>query len=404
MGGAPPGIGRRAVIGGTLLFAVGMGLGLHLRGGGGGAGTTPAEPVATPLPPRRPPPGTVTVADVPAAEAVRIDLPVAEGAMPDVLVAPARPARVAVPDRTVLAHLPPEPATPEPAAPEPAAIGVRPGVKPAAGPAPAPVSATPPRTVPTAPMAGSPPRAPATPRPPLWLANARNVAHPGRRPMVAVVIDDLGLDRDRTARVSALPGPLTLSFMAYAEALPAQARAGRAFGHELMLHMPMQPSSAQVNPGPGALLVGQSAGEIRRRLERALAAFSGYVGLNNHMGSRFTADTAGMHVVMDMARRRELLFLDSRTTGASVAPRLAPAAGVPFLERTVFLDHDPARAAVDRQLTVLERLAVQHGHAIAIGHPRDATIAALAAWIEPARARGLALVPASAVARFARAV
>jgi hypothetical protein len=229
-----------------------------------------------------------------------------------------------------------------------------------------------------------------------------NVPHPGGRPMAAVVIDDLGLDRARTARVSSLPGPLTLSFMAYAEALPGQAAAGRGFGHELMLHMPMQPGDASVDPGPGALFVGQTAAEIRRRLERALAGFSGYVGLNNHMGSRFTADSAGMRVVMEVARRRQLLFLDSRTTGSSVAPRLAPAAGVPFLERTVFLDHAPSRAAVERQLAALEDLAARHGHAIAIGHPRDATIAALSGWIEPARARGLALVPASAIARFAR--
>jgi polysaccharide deacetylase 2 family uncharacterized protein YibQ len=244
--------------------------------------------------------------------------------------------------------------------------------------------------------------APAAPRAPLWLANALNVPDPGRHPMVAVVIDDLGLDRARTQQVLSLPGPLTLSFMSYAEDLPAQAAAGRARGHERMLHMPMQPSGAGIDPGPGALMVGQAPDEIRRRLERALASFSGYIGLNNHMGSRFTANAAGMRVVMDMAHRRELLFLDSRTTGSSVAPRLAPAAGVPFLERTVFLDHDPQRGAVDRQLAALERLAARHGHAVAIGHPRDATIAALAAWIEPARARGLALVPASAIARFAR--
>jgi len=236
---------------------------------------------------------------------------------------------------------------------------------------------------------------------PLWLANARNVPDPGRRPMIAVVIDDLGLDLARTARVSALPGPLTLSFMAYANDLPAQTMAGSAFGHELMLHMPMQPRAA-IDPGPGALMVDLSAAEIRRRLERALSKFSGYVGLNNHMGSRFTADKAGMRVVMDVARRRELLFLDSRTTGASVAPRLAPAAGVPFLERAVFIDHDPGRRAADGQLDELERTAARHGHAVAIGHPRDATIAALSAWIEPAIERGFAMVPVSAIARFAR--
>ncbi|WP_092782268.1 divergent polysaccharide deacetylase family protein [Rhodospira trueperi] len=401
MGSRRGAISRRAMAGGAVLFAVGLIAGLRLRP------EAPEAPATTsvPMPPRRPPPGTVTLADVPDASAVRIDMPMAEGASPEVLHAPAAPARVVVPDRSILASRLPEPAPVPGHKPEQGhhpLPGVSPEVSMASNPTPAGAAPA------LAPAAGPMPitpaglTTPAAPRAPLWLANALNVPDPGRHPMVAVVIDDLGLDRARTQRVLSLPGPLTLSFMSYAKDLPAQAAAGRARGHERMLHMPMQPSSAGIDPGPGALMVEQAPDEIRRRLERALAGFSGYIGLNNHMGSRFTANAAGMRVVMEVARRRELLFLDSRTTGSSVAPRLAPAAGVPFLERTVFLDHDPQRGAVDRQLAALERLASRHGHAVAIGHPRDATIAALAAWIEPARARGLALVPASAIARFAR--
>ncbi|WP_299439897.1 divergent polysaccharide deacetylase family protein [uncultured Rhodospira sp.] len=397
MGRAPGVVSRRAMAGGAVLFAVGLVAGLRLRPE---SAEPPAPLASAPVPPSPRRPGTVTLADVPDASAVRIDLPMAEGASPEVLETPAAPSRVVRPDETVLASRPPAPV---------------PGPKPAEGHQPAPASNTasntvasagsePLRITPEPDPAPSTARVPASPRAPLWLANAMNVPHPGRRPMVAVVIDDLGVDRARTARVLSLPGPLTLSFMSYAKELPGQAAAGRAFGHERMLHMPMQPGNADIDPGPGALYVDQSAAEIRRRLDRALGAFSGYIGLNNHMGSRFTADAAGMRVVMDVARRRELLFLDSRTTGASVAPRLAAAAGVPFLERTVFLDHNPRRSAVDRQLAELERVATRHGHAVAIGHPRDATIAALAAWIEPARARGLALVPASAITRFARSV
>ncbi|MQX34945.1 divergent polysaccharide deacetylase family protein [Roseospira navarrensis] len=443
---------RRIVLGGSVTLALGLGLGLLWRVGPPAASVPLAQASPPAPPPRRPPPGTITVADVPPADTVRIDMPMAEGASPDVLAAPTTPTRVAVPDRSVLASLPPmpeaeaapaiakpvrpavttappkpttaapapEPApqpdptptptpTPDPIAmpdPEPAMMAAAlptPGHKPeeghrppsaptAAAPAPAPAPAT----------ATPPPRAPATPGAPLWLANARNVPHPGQRPMIAIVMDDLGLDRARTARVAALPGPLTLSFMAYAPDLPAQSLAGAAFGHELMLHMPMQPGSRTVDPGPGALMVDLPAAENRRRLERALAAFTGYVGLNNHMGSRYTADAAGMRVVMDVARRRELLFLDSRTTGASVAPRLAGAAGVPFLERAVFIDHDPGRPAAERQLAELERQATRHGHAVAIGHPRDATIAAVSGWLGPVLERGFALVPASAIPRFAR--
>ncbi len=418
--GAPL-ISRRAILGGTALFVIGAAVGLHARRLEKQAITRDAAGSARSMgnaTASAPPPGTVTMADMPDPASVTVDLPMAEGAAPEVLAAPLRPARVMLPDRAVLAGRPAVDSTtvlprvpswlsslgPAPPTPAPAGAPPLPGHKPAEGHmtrAPASVTVASAAARP-APAPARSRAVPATPRAPLWLVNAVGVPDPGRRPMVSVVIDDLGLDRRRTAQVVALPGPLTLSFMSYARDLPAQTAAGHRAGHELMLHMPMQPSNARINPGPGALMVGQPADEIRRRLERALGGFAGYVGLNNHMGSRFTANRAGMGVVMAGARRHELLFLDSRTTGGSVAPGLAAREGVPFIERSIFLDHDPGRATVDRQLTQLERVAQRHGHAIAIGHPRDATIAGLTDWLRAAQARGLALVPASAVPRFAR--
>jgi len=409
---APP-ISRRAILGGTILFAVGAAVGLTARRleKDSLAGTLPPGSSAAPAQPAAP--DTVTMADMPAPGSVTIDMPMAEGAAPDVLATPARAARVVLPNRAVFDSLTSaDSAQPLPQVPswmaslgEAPALPVHgeeppiPGHKPPEGHVVrvASTSAVAPVTAHAAPA----PRVAATPGAPVWLANAVGVPDPGRSPMVTVVIDDLGLDRHRTAQVISLPAPLTLSFMSYAGDLPAQTAAGHRAGHELMLHMPMQPGNASVNPGPGALMVGQSADEIRRRLDKALAGFSGYVGLNNHMGSRFTANRAGMEVVMDVVRRRKLLFLDSRTTGGSVAPGVAARAGVPFLERSIFLDHDPGRATVDRQLAQLEQVARKHGHAIAIGHPRDATIAGLSAWLGSAQRRGFALVPASATLRFA---
>ncbi|MBM3557410.1 MAG: hypothetical protein FJX47_17870, partial [Alphaproteobacteria bacterium] len=83
-----------------------------------------------------------------------------------------------------------------------------------------------------------------------WLKHA--VAAPERkdRPWIAVVFDDVGLDRKRSLRAIELPGPLTISFMTYAEDLPNLARAAKARGHEIMLHVPMEPESSSENPGP----------------------------------------------------------------------------------------------------------------------------------------------------------
>ncbi len=235
-------------------------------------------------------------------------------------------------------------------------------------------------------------------RPPLWLRNAVPVAVGPGQAMIAIVIDDLGLNRPAARRAIRLPAPLTLSFMTYAEDLPRFAADARAAGHELLLHVPMEPRDRAYDPGPKVLKVGLAGDEIAGRLDWGLARFEGFVGINNHMGSRFTASPEGMGQVMRALRDRDLLFLDSVTSPASVAGRAADRAGVPFARRDVFLDHnrrDPN--AIRRQLEVLERIARRRGYAVGIGHPHRATLEVLAEWLPEARRRGIALVPISAI-------
>ncbi|MBL6929531.1 MAG: divergent polysaccharide deacetylase family protein [Rhodospirillales bacterium] len=234
---------------------------------------------------------------------------------------------------------------------------------------------------------------------PAWEQFALAAPETAGRPMIAIVIDDMGMDRKRTAKAIGLPGPLTLSFLAYADELAQQTRNIRAAGHELMLHVSMEPASKSVDPGPNVLLATDAPEEIRRRLIWGLDRLSGVVGINNHMGSRFTEDRAGMSVVMNELKERGLLFLDSRTTPRSVGAVTGRAAGVPVVERNVFLDNVNEVKAVNLRLAEAERVARRAGAAIAIGHPRDATLAALAEWIESLGTKGLVLVPLSAIVR-----
>jgi len=233
---------------------------------------------------------------------------------------------------------------------------------------------------------------------PAWQANAVAVSPRPGSPLIAIVLDDMGLDLRRSARAMALPAPLTLSFLSYAENLPAQTGAARAAGHELLVHVPMQPHDSAVDTGPHALEVGLAAPEIVRRVAWAIDRVPGAVGINNHMGSRFTEDVAGMRAVLGSLSARGLLFLDSRTSAATVVPQLAHEFELPVLRRDVFLDHDPSTAAIQAALAGTEEAARRHGHAIAIGHPRDETLAALADWLPGLAARGFALVPVSALA------
>lgn len=234
---------------------------------------------------------------------------------------------------------------------------------------------------------------------PAWLHNAVAVADPKGRPMIAIVIDDLGLNRRNADLVVRLPGPLTLAFMSYADDVAAQASAARAAGHELLVHVPMQPLDGSINAGFNVLRADLPPDELRRRIAWALSRFDGYVGINNHMGSRFTADAAVMSVLLAELRRRGLLFLDSRTTAASVADAVAARHAVPFARRNIFLDNEFAADAVEAQLAQVEVAARRTGFAIAIGHPHDGTIAALAQWLPTLSERGLALAPVSAIVK-----
>lgn len=231
-----------------------------------------------------------------------------------------------------------------------------------------------------------------------WRRHAVPFRDLNSRPLIAIVIDDVGLDRPRSRRAWELPGPLTMSFLPYAKELPDQARAARARGHELMLHLPMEPSGRN-DPGPNALLVSLSDADLRQRTTAALDSFDGYAGVNNHMGSRFTAFRPGMETVLRQFKGRGLMFLDSRTSPQSVGDQVAQEIGVPSIARHVFLDDDESLDAVRRRLAETEAVARRQGFVVAIGHPHEATLQALAEWLPTLQAKGLALAPATAVLR-----
>jgi uncharacterized protein len=287
----------------------------------------------------------------------------------------------------------PRPAPPLAMEEEPLPSDIHLPVTPAAIEAPTAAVRPPAMSVPSAPQASSSGGEPA------WLKNARPLVQASGKPMIAIVIDDLGLDAPRTRRATALDGAVTLAFMTYASRLSEWAGAARAANHEILVHMPMQPLSAKVDPGPNALTVAMSDAEILTRVRWGLERLDGYIGVNNHMGSRFTEYSQGMAVVLDEVKARGLLFLDSRTTAHSVCASAAAGLHLPFAERNVFLDDEPTITGVSQQLETLANVARKFGAAIAIGHPHDATLDVLADWLPRAEAMGLAPVPLTSVMR-----
>ncbi len=239
---------------------------------------------------------------------------------------------------------------------------------------------------------------------PDWLRYAATPSsHGSDQPFIAIVMDDFGLNNRALKQVSKLPGPLTISFLPYADDLSTQTAAMRHAGHEVMVHVPMQPHDRSHDPGPNVLDGSMNEEDILVRLDWALSRFDGYVGINNHMGSAFTTDPDGMRVVMSSLARRGLLFLDSVTSPDTLGSSIAESSGIPHVRRHIFLDHQRDSETINAQLDALENIARRRGYAVGIGHPHQNTIAALASWLPTLRQKGIALASVAHVVMRHRA-
>lgn len=216
------------------------------------------------------------------------------------------------------------------------------------------------------------------------------------RPMLAVIIDDVGLDPAAAGRLIALDLPLTLSILPYAETAPQVAQAARAGGKDVFLHLPMEPAGLD-DPGPLALTRHHSGAALVQRVQWALSRVPGASGFNNHMGSGLTADPEAMDALFAPLAGQDLIFVDSLTSPESVAWSRAAEARLFAVKRDVFLDHDRDPDAVSAAIGAALSAAAGQGFAIAIGHPHPVTLEALEDLRARADAAGVRLVTISEI-------
>lgn len=233
---------------------------------------------------------------------------------------------------------------------------------------------------------------------PNWIRNSVAVQVPPDSYKVAIVIDDLGEYPALTQEVIDLPAPVTLAFLPYPSGVREMAEKARQAGHEIMVHMPMEATRAELDTGSYVLRSDMDPEEFSATLLENLQAIDGYVGINNHMGSGLTQDRNAMDSVMSELAEQGLLFLDSRTIHTSVAGEVARNYNIPTIERDVFIDHETTPEAIQAALDLIQRIATEHGSVVAIGHPKRETLDALKAWIPSLEAKNIVLVPISAVA------
>ena len=197
-------------------------------------------------------------------------------------------------------------------------------------------------------------------------------------PKVAIVIDDMGYDMRRLRSLLDIDAQITVAVLPHLRFSREVAMEAYSRGWEVLLHMPMEPHNMEVNdPGEGALLTAMDDAELRLKMNEGLDDVPYIIGVNNHMGSKFTEDSARIITVLGVVKERGLFFLDSRTSPGSVAGTLAKEMGVGWVSRNVFLDNTRDEQYIRDRLDELVRIARKRGGAVAIGHPYPETIAAL---------------------------
>lgn len=217
---------------------------------------------------------------------------------------------------------------------------------------------------------------------------------------LAVLLDDAGQSLDLVSAAAALPAPVGVAVLPFLPVSVETAIAVHKAGHEVWLHLPMEPEDGpHASPGPGAVLVGMPEADLRTTVHAALNNLPYVVGVNNHMGSKATADLRTMTWVMQELKARGVAFLDSRTSVHTVAEEAARSQGVPTGRRHVFLDNERAASAIRIQLDEAVYRALTDGEAVAIGHLAPVTIQVLTAELPRLAARGVTLVPPSELMR-----
>lgn len=212
---------------------------------------------------------------------------------------------------------------------------------------------------------------------------------------VAIIIDDLGMGGRVTRELLAIDRPLNFSILPFLPHSQDTAKEARKRGFLVMLHLPMEPKgypARDKDPGKGAILMNTPRKEIAKIIAQDLSGIPYVQGANNHTGSRLTEDKEMMNLILKELKKRNLFFIDSKTSDESVAYREARKLGLKCGERDVFLDNVIDLDYIKGQIRLLARIALEEGQAIGIGHAHSLTVQAIKETIPELENQGIEFV------------
>lgn len=221
-------------------------------------------------------------------------------------------------------------------------------------------------------------------------------------PQVAIVIDDIGY-RDTDRQAIALKGQFTYAIVPFAPLTKPLAHSVNASEREVIAHFPMEALSNNHLLGKGALLTDMDEATTRRQIKLSLDDIPYARGINNHMGSKYTTQSRSLAWLMDELNKRNMYFLDSKTTPFSLAESSAATHGLRTAHRHIFLDNQLDAEYLNKQFKRLLNIAKKNHYAIAIAHPHPQTIKFLATIGQRLKQHNIDLVPLSMVLPMATA-
>lgn len=226
-------------------------------------------------------------------------------------------------------------------------------------------------------------------------SNAFAFSYPEKNPQIAVIIDDIGFSESRLDRFLKIGAPFTFSILPKLRKSSSLAEKIHKEGHEVMLHQPMEPLNPNIDPGPGAIYVKDSPDKITDIIKENISETPFITGINNHMGSRFTACGTEMKEALSVVRDEGLFFVDSLTTSRSTGYNTAKTMHISAVRRNVFIDNVQEETFINLQLEKLKRLALKHGRAIGIGHPFPETAKMVNMFFKEINSSNISMVPIS---------
>lgn len=219
------------------------------------------------------------------------------------------------------------------------------------------------------------------------------------RGRMAIIVDDFGYSSEPINAFAEINRPLTWAVLPYRPYSNEAAARGISSGHQVILHLPLEPLSAAAQSEEITIGANMSDQEIRETVSRAVQSVPGIIGVNNHQGSRATGDRRVMQNVFAVLKANHLFFVDSRTSGQSIAYDLARQSGLRAGENQMFLDNSSEISAIKKQLRSAGDIAIQSGTVTVIGHARMNTATAVREMIPELEADGIKLVFVSEILR-----